>query len=184
MFFVVKEFRITRKNFEWQKKEQQEKADKEANRQLTEIVKFFARQYVLENIKLVNQYKDDQRRGELPKELPKQQEKYIKTKEEFLKLLKQHYKENTKKDVNKQESLAIDKINEKFFDTFRDINLANDTCQSRSSIVWCMENDTLKHIDDICLRPEVAKHMGIDYKILEKIYNNIYYKDYANQKTN
>ena len=173
-----KEFEITRKNFEWQKKEQQEKADKEANRQLTEIVKFFARQYVLEQIELANQLKRDK----LYRELSQDAGKYIKEKEEFLELLQKDYKEKTKKDVNKQESLAINRINESFYEKkYVCINKNNNIRNyAKKSIVWQMENDTLEDINNIRLCPETAKHMGIDYKILEKIYNNILYKDYDN----
>ena len=39
--FVLKEFKMTRKSFEWQQEEREKSKDKEANRQLNEIVKFF-----------------------------------------------------------------------------------------------------------------------------------------------
>ena len=43
--FVLKEFKMTRKSFEWQQEEREKSKDKEANRQLNEIVKSFLIDY-------------------------------------------------------------------------------------------------------------------------------------------
>ena len=38
------------------------------------------------------------------------------------------------------------------------------------------QEDLANYINNYLIRPDVAKHMKIDYKILEKIYDNIYFR--------
>lgn len=178
LFFVLKEFKMTRKSFEWQQKEQQEKKDKEANRQLNEIVKFFLQLHILKMSYDELIYHRLQDLGYLcdnPEERKRQLNEireYTKEKNILNYLLKQ-YEEN-RENITKQEEDTVNKINKKFV-------LLNSNCRyfavqlkDGEKEEWC------NYIQQYNLLPETAKNMKLDYDIVEKIYNKIFYKKYAN----
>ena len=194
LFFVLKEFKMTRKSFEmtrksfeWMEEEQQERKDKEASKQLTEIVKFFAYQFLKQNVRFGYESRIDRENShgqcKSIEEVERKAEYFFPENDEWINFLLKRYKDETKKDVNEQEKFAINEINKKFFNLYQDINITNNTSLNLNKEYAHCTDEAKKSIDHICLFPDTAKHMGIDYKILEKIYNNIIYKDYDDQKT-
>ena len=178
LFFVLKEFKMTRKSFEWQQKEQQEKKDKEANRQLNEIVKFFLQLHILKmsyDELIRHRLQDFGYLCDNPEERKRQLNEireYAKEKNILNYLLKQ-YEEN-RENITKQEEDTVNKINKKFV-------LLNSNCGYFAvQLKDDKKEEFYNYIQRYNLLPETAKNMKLDYDIVEKIYNKIFYKKYAN----
>ena len=176
LYFVLKEFKMTRKSFELQE-------DNRANQKLEKIIKYFLREFIQ---KVFNN-------------LPHSLGTYV------LNSSYQILEEECKKWSSKLLNEVLNEFTEKFQDTQKEkdtvrkitnfikkkysLRLGYSVCYYVHS---CYREDIkepgmelYKKIETFFSVPsETAKHMGIDYKILEKIYNNILYKDYDDQKTN
>ena len=145
----------------------QKEKDKEANRLLNEIVKFFLQKYILKLAYDEAMCADYERNGwgvECIKQLKNESES---VKLEYL--LNQYKK--LQPNITEDEEKTINNINKKLvlynFDTMRLVPMWNNGSKEA-------KEEVSTYINNFSLRQEVPKNMNLDYKILEHIYNNIF----------
>lgn len=205
LFFVLKESKMTKKSFEWMENDRKEKKDKEANRQLQEIIKFFYRIYYLYirewyfgRKEIVFQMDDKE---EIDDEKMKEiianiQKNALPEKSEQIEYLIDRYKSSQNEIINfdKREEEILTKIIKEFvIDKFDSImiyceriktKLKEKEEEKKEPISPLNKEAYLQQCDDqyitkmqqvYILKPELIKTMNIDYQILEQIYYKCMY---------
>lgn len=183
---VLKEFKMTRKSFKWQQKEQEEKKDKEANRQLNYIIRCFFIDYYnfwVRNFLKINLPNEERKYREwTEEEIEKYRQCSFPDKNKEINYLIGKYKEKSNGEiiiVDDKEEEIIKKIIEKFvIDVIEIEGFARKNVDPRNTKEEKQNfNEFLKNY---VIKPELVKTLNIDYKILEKIYYHCLYGKFFN----
>ena len=195
LIFVLIEFKMTRKSFEWQKEEREKSKDEEANRQLLEIIKFFLYYYYnnkfdyecsfreLQDIRKEMLCTKDERK-KLNKKLIKLDLQRDKT--EIIKNLISIFEKerNNEKQISKTARDMLEKIIDVLIINSGEINIIAYNMANIDRINNFSYDDGMKKLHNIInkytIPPELAKAMDLDYKLLKQIYNLCLYGKFFN----